>query len=45
MGTESLACKTRNDYELKVVLLEVILGKAMKNNDVRVPEALTRGFQ
>ena len=45
MGTGSPACKKGNECELKVILLEVTLGKTMKNNDVRVPEALTRGLQ
>jgi hypothetical protein len=31
MGTESLSCKTKIDYELKVDLHEVILGITMKN--------------
>ena len=45
MEIESVACKARNDYESKVVLLEVILGIPMKLKDVRVPEALTKCFQ
>ena len=33
MGIESLSCKTKIDYELRVVFQEVILGITMKNND------------